>query len=353
MILSELSIHHLRNIISASIKLHPRFNFIVGPNGSGKTSVLEALYLLSCGHSFRSREISPLITHNESSLTLFAKAVDSKSVSIQKSQNTPTLIKLNHQFCRTTSELAYALPCLVVYSDVFEIINAGPSTRRSVLDWGMFHVKHNYLPVLKDYKKVLKHRNALLRSRAPYNQFIPWDEQLSSLAEQLDEFRKSYFIRLQERFFEVLNQLTAVSCTISYYKGWDRKGAEKPLSDILKEQFEADCHRMYTQYGAHQADLIITSDENHAKQVLSRGQQKMILLALKLAQGLLVESDVLYLFDDFTAELDARHLSALINYLNRAKGQYVLTTTQMDESLRSLLVPDINCVELDKICTQS
>ncbi|MBI2785649.1 MAG: AAA family ATPase, partial [Legionella longbeachae] len=93
MILSELKIHHLRNIASAQFDLNSRFNFISGPNGSGKTSILEALYLLGCGHSFRSREISPIISHEEATMTVFARSLHQETISIQKSRTQPTQIK--------------------------------------------------------------------------------------------------------------------------------------------------------------------------------------------------------------------------------------------------------------------
>lgn len=329
MILTELKIHHLRNISSTHINLNSRFNFIVGPNGSGKTSILEALYLLSCGRSFRSREISPIISHDQDLLTVFSRTADSESISIQKSRSSPTRIKLNNQFCNSTSQLAYALPSQIIYSDLFNIIDAGPSIRRSVLEWGMFHVKHHYLALWKDYKKALKQRNALLKTRSSYTHFIPWDKQLSSLGNQLHELREEYFSVWESAFYNVLHELTDVSCSIKYYKGWDKKNSGARLEDILYESFQSDCQRQYTQHGAHQADIIIESEETKAKNILSRGQQKIILIALKLAQCDLIEQECLYLFDDFSSELDEVHLKNLFNYISQRPGQYLFTTTQL------------------------
>lgn len=335
MILTELKIHNLRNISLAHLELNSRFNFISGANGSGKTSILEALYLLSCGHSFRSREISPLVTHGHASFTVFARAAQQETISIQKSSSQLTQIKLNNQFCSSTSQLAYALPCQIFYSDIFQIIYAGASIRRSVLDWGLFHVKHNYLALLKDYKRVLKHRNALLKKHAPYAHFIPWDKQLSELAEQLDYLRRDYFGLWEQEFTKVLSKLSNLSCSISYFKGWDKRNSGKTLTAILEENFESDNHKLYTQYGAHQADIVIESNESKAKQILSRGQQKIILMALKLAQGNLVEQDCLYLLDDLPAELDELHQQKVLSYLASRKGQYIITTNADIARLRS------------------
>lgn len=341
MILTDLKIHNLRNISSAHIILNSRFNFIIGANGSGKTSILEALYLLSCGHSFRSREISPIIAHDQSLLTVFTRAVDQDTISIQKSCSDPTQIKLNNLFCTSTSQLAYALPCQIFYSDIFQIIDAGPGVRRSVLDWGMFHVKPNYLALWKEYKKVLKQRNALLKTHAPYAHFIPWDQQLNQLAIQLDELRQEYFLQWRIKFYAVLEQLTDCTCTIEYFKGWDKKATGKSLDQILAEHFHSDNQKLYTQYGAHQADIYIESKYTKAKHVLSRGQQKIILIALKLAQGALLEHDCLYLFDDLVAELDESHQIRLLNFLCQRKGQYVITSVNHMEFVSQL--PDNEC----------
>lgn len=333
MILTELKIHNIRTIENAHLVLNPRFNFISGANGSGKTSVLEALYLLSCGHSFRSREISPIITHQKADLTVFARSVEHETISIKKAPAEITQIKLNNQFCSSTSQLAYALPCQIIYADIFQIIDAGSSVRRSVLDWGLFHVKHNYLSIWKDYKKILKHRNALLKKRAPYDQFIPWDKQLNTLGEHLHELRLNYFDEWQSVFYKVLQQLTDSSCTIEYFKGWDKKQSGQDLFHILADNFQSDCTRQYTQHGAHQADIIIESNDIKARQILSRGQQKIILIALKLAQGQLLERDCLYLFDDLLAELDNDHLNRLFHYLAANKGQYVITSVNKWDGL--------------------
>ncbi|KTD42799.1 DNA replication/repair protein RecF [Legionella parisiensis] len=337
MILSELKIHHLRNILSVHLGLCPRFNFIFGPNGSGKTSVLEGLYLLSCGHSFRSREISPIISYEQSSLTVFARSQQEETISIQKSYSEPTQIKLNSQFCSTTSQLAYALPCQIFYADIFQIIDAGPSERRSLLDWGLFHVKQNYHALWKEYRRVLKQRNALLKQHAPQIQFIPWDKQLSQLAIQLHLYREEYFKKWEEEFTTVLSELSHIDCKITYYKGWDKKCSGKNLEYILSECFTSDLQKTYTQFGAHQADILIEINQNKAKQILSRGQQKIILISLRLAQANLLEQDCLYLIDDLPAELDEVHQMKVMHYLAKRKGQYVITSTTNPQQLISAI----------------
>lgn len=326
MTLEFLQIQNLRNINSARLNLHPKLNIIVGVNGSGKTSFLEAIYLLGSGHSFRTREITPLIRHGADSLNVFARTNDEQTISIQKSASAPTKVRLNSYPCQSSSELAHFLPCQVFYQDVFQIIDAGPSVRRSLLDWGLFHVKQNYHPLWKDYRRALKQRNTLLRQKASQRHIEPWNLILDDLANQLDILRADYFELLNREFIVILQQLTDLHCSLHYYKGWDRKGSNKSLVSILTDNYHSDLQRQFTQYGAHQADLVVESNDFKVKQYLSRGQQKIILLALKLAQTSLIADPCVHLCDDLSSELDSEHLIRLLKVIDRIKGQFFITS---------------------------
>lgn len=332
MSLSFLQIQNLRNIKSARFNLDPHINLIIGPNGVGKTSFLEAIYLLGSGHSFRTREIKPLVARESETLTVFARTYDEQSISIQKSLALPTQVRLNSYSCHTSSELAYFLPCQVFYQDLFQIIDAGPSVRRSLLDWGLFHVKHPYHLLLKDYKRALKQRNSLLRQKAKESHFEPWNLIIADLALKVDEYRLNYMSQLEVEFNKTLAQLTDFDCTLHYYKGWDRKGLNKSLSAILKESYQLDIQRQFTQYGAHQADITIECSNSKAKLYLSRGQQKIVLIALKLAQTKLMDRNCLFLCDDLSSELDNEHLKRLFSLISQSKGQFFITAIN-EESL--------------------
>jgi DNA replication and repair protein RecF len=329
--IADLNIHQVRNILSASLVFHPQCNFIYGDNGSGKTTLLESIYLLCNGHSFRTREISPLVSEGESSLTVFAKLSTEETISIQKSLMGLTQAKINRYPCLSSSELARFLPCQVFYQNIFQVIDAGPSVRRSLLDWGLFHVEQSYLEIWKNYRLVLKQRNALLRQKAKYALFKPWDHQLATLAIALHEKRHLYFEQWYRCFQQLLPQLTDVPCTLQYYKGWDKKESGRDLATILEDQFDQDLQRQYTFSGAHQADIFFDLTSKKAKLLLSRGQQKIVLLALKLSQASLLEQACIYLFDDLTSELDAHHISRFIQYLPSINGQVFMTA--MDDQL--------------------
>jgi len=329
MSLERLDIHHVRNITAARLVLHARFNVFYGQNGSGKTSLLESIYLLGSGHSFRTRENSALVAYDQDKLTVFAEKVSGDSVSIQKSQ-TGTVVRLNQAPCRRSSDLARHLPCQVFYQDIFEIMDAGSAIRRSLLDWGLFHVKPEYNTAWKDYRRVLKHRNALLKQGTNRHALAPWDKQLVELAYVLDAFRAEYFSVWSDAFNTVLEKLTPLTCRISYEKGWDKQHTGQDLATILIEQFERDAARQYTHSGAHQADILFETVGSKAKQTLSRGQQKIILIAMKLAQAELLPDACTYLFDDVTTELDAQHVQRFFDLIDAVVGQFFFTSIEAD-----------------------
>lgn len=332
MILEQVQISNLRNLSALRLNLHPHINLISGLNGSGKTSFLEAIYLLGTGRSFRAREIASLITYNQNQLTVFAKTADEQSISISKSLSSVTTVRINSAPCVSSSDLAHFLPTQVFYQDIFQIIDAGPGVRRGLLDWGLFHVKHQYHSIWKDYRRALKQRNALLKKQVTQQELLPWNKILSELGEQMDEMRREYIFELNTQFHNTLKKLTSIDCELHYYKGWDKRNEGKSLEKALSDSFANDCYRQYTHYGPHQADLIFMSDEHKSKLHLSRGQQKIILFALKFAQASLLQNDCVYLIDDISAELDAQHLSSLLTYISSKKGQFILTS-HTDESI--------------------
>lgn len=324
--ISQLQVINLRNLEQIKTILHGNNNIIFGDNGSGKTSLLESIYLLTTGHSFRSRETSNLISFTQDALSVKAKLTDGQILSVIKHKKNGTLAQINDIKCHNSSSLARFLPTQVIYADIFQILDTGPTIRRALLDWGLFHVKHEYHLLWKKYIKIVKHRNSLLKLQRPPREFVPWDQLLVQHAEWLHEYRDIYFQQWSEQFKKVLAQITDIACSINYFPGWDCAG--ETLTKQLQDSYHSDKIRGYTQIGSHHADVRIKINENLAKKTLSRGQQKIVLIALKIAQAMLLKQPCVLLFDDIAAELDKVHLRRIGSLLSSLPGQKIITTVE-------------------------
>lgn len=326
MSIEQLHLHNLRCFQQQRFHFDAKHNFICADNGKGKTSLLEAIYLLSCGHSFRTRETPPLIHHGADAFTLYARLADGNQISLQKSLLKDNIIKVNDAPCLRTSDLAYYLPCQIYYQDIFAILDAGPLIRRSLLDWGVFHVEHSYHQGLKEYRYNLKNRNALLKQKREKSEFTPWNQTMDRLAEQLHQQRRTYIEKLNVVLQSVLAELVDFNCSISYEKGWDRRKENISYAEQLEQDFARDLLKGYTHSGIQQADLTFKVEGNIlAKKTLSRGQQKMLLLATKIAQTLCLEKPCVHLFDDVFAEVDAKHSKKIIEYILGLDGQVFIS----------------------------
>lgn len=337
MTLRRLSAHNFRNLKAVDIELSPQLNIFYGDNGSGKTSILEAISTLSLGRSFRSRKFKTMINYDADAYTVFGRVnLNSHEdqpatllpIGVQRTRQGEVLIKKGGQPCASAAELAEALPIRVMNGHSFSLLEGAPLVRRQFLDWLVFHVEHDFFPVWHNYEKCLKHRNSLLR-RGKIDPVLitPWDRELSALASRLDSFRQQAFDRLQPVFsrllegFEGLEQLS-----LRYYRGWD---AEQDFWALLEQTRARDLELGYTLQGAHRADVRIMAGKTAAVDVLSRGQQKIVVSALLIAQGMVYTEQrqrrCVYLIDDLPAELDEHFRRTLAGWLRAMGGQVFVT----------------------------
>lgn len=329
MSLSSLSIHNLRNIADITLNPGARLNFIFGPNGSGKTSILEAIYLLGRGRSFRSAYSKRIISYGEQSLTLFGKYNNQESDNNLGIQIKDSRIKakLDGQFLKKSSDLALVLPLLLITPDGEKLIKGSPRQRRRFLDWGLFHVERDFLKLWQRYNRVLAHRNAALRQGRI--SLSPWNLQLIEVGEELDLQRRNYAKQLSIMAQACFKELIDIENTeFIYQSGWNR---EQTFSESINSHIESDINAGFTQRGPHRADLVMQVNGKSAAEYLSGGQQKLAACALLLAQARLYSSkfdrSCILLVDDLPAELDLKHRKALLDMLYSIPGQAFITST--------------------------
>lgn len=344
MTLNRLSIQNLRNIEEVNIFPSAQVNLIFGENGSGKTSLLEAVNLLALGRSFRSHKHKPLIRHHQTSFTVFGKVrTDDGSdvpIGVTRTLEGEVIFKANGMAVPSAAELASFLPVQVINSETFLLLEGSPKVRRQFIDWLVFHVEHAFFPAWKALQRCLKHRNSLLRhDRIDALELAPWDQELVFLTEKIHEFRLASFQQFQEVFDELCKEFIKVDgIKLGYYRGWDK---DKNYIDVLNASLERDYRIGYTQSGSHRADLRITVNGQDAADILSRGQQKLLVCALKIAQGYVFRKITgrkpIYLVDDLPAELDEKHRALLVKWLVKMDTQVFITGVEREVLVSSWL----------------
>lgn len=342
MTLQRLFIQNLRNIEGVDFTPSARVNLIFGENGSGKTTILEAINLLALGRSFRSHKHKPLIRYQQPAFTVFGRVhTDDHSevpIGISRSMDGEASFKANGVTVASAADLAVYLPVQVINSDTFLLLEGSPKVRRQFIDWLVFHVEPQFYPTWKAIQRCLKHRNSLLRrDRIDSFELASWDQELVALTEKIHELRAACLVEFEASLSELLSEFVKVDgIKLSYYRGWDK---ERDYRSILAEGFERDQRLGYTQMGSHRADLKITVNGLDAAELLSRGQQKLLVCALKIAQGYVFSRMTgrksIYLVDDLPAELDEKHRELLVHWLDAMQTQVFITGVEQEALLSS------------------
>ena len=331
LIVSRLKIENLRNIRQAELEPHPSLNYFSGSNGAGKTSVLEAVSLLSRGRSFRTKQASELTGGEGRSYRVFAEGADASGTNHRlglQRQGGNWKARLDGAVIKQLSQLSRVLPTVVMEPDSHLLVGGVPEYRRRYLDWGMFHVEPGFLDLWRNFSKALKQRNSALR-RSQTDVLDSVDDVLARYGSELAEFRKRHAQKVSERMEDMLKALkTRVqSVEIRYQKGWK---ADSYLASLQKRR-SRDLERCTTTSGPHRADLNLLCDGVPARAVLSRGEQKAFAAAMLLTQANLLSEakrKPVLLLDDLVSEFDRDHFLTVLD--KSLEGEYQVWVTGTD-----------------------
>ncbi len=334
--IDQLLIDNFRNLIKIQLNPQPGINIFYGQNGSGKTSLLEAIYFLGLGRSFRSHLIQRIIhQHAEQFLLLAQLKQDHQTISIgmERSRHGDKRIRLNGEFIHSLAPLAQHLPLQLLTSDSHRYFHEGPKPRRQFLDWGVFHVEHGFYPHWILFQKALKQKNAGLKSNLPYSQIEIWDREIIPLAHLFDQYRKKHVESLQIIFAELINSfLPEIPLHLRYSRGWPE---DKNLDELLITHRIRDQQLGYTYYGPQRADLTVYTEKTPVSDILSQGQQKLAAYALHLAQGILLQRLInrspIYLIDDLPSELDSTKRKFVAEILSKLQAQVFITAINLHD----------------------
>jgi len=315
MAIRQLSLTDFRNLRSTTLEFDSRVNLVTGDNGSGKTSLLESIYVLCQADSFRTHQLRQCINHSKSSFLLFGRFDDFKA-GLSKSDK-KLEIHVNGESIKRRSELVRRVPVLVLNCDSFALISGTPQQRRTFIDWCLFHVEQSYANLWAEYRHALRQRNKLLKSRKDLKLLTYWDDHLVGPSRLLHEMRQRQCSELNELLHSEFSALLAdIPLEMLYRRGWP-EGMD--LGDVLVAQKQRDIQSGFTNSGIHRDDLLFTSAGVKAAEVLSRGQSKRLCLALVMASlkmvGVQTGKQIILLIDDLHSELDNKAQSKVYQQL--------------------------------------
>ena len=318
----------------------PGINLILGPNAAGKTTLLEAIYALGRGRSFRgaaSELAGPQGPRWVVQGELAATGQPATRVGLGWSPD-GMQIRID-QADRALQDLAHASAVEVLEPDSHRLLEDGPVYRRRYLDWGVFHVEHRFYPAWRRFQRAHKQRNQALHDGLERAAVEAWNEEIAAAGEEVTAYRAAHVQALQEPLrAEVGALLGDLSWSLELKRGW---AAEHSLAEALRGHYDTDRKRGTTVSGPHRAELKLRLAGHAAKHHASRGQQKMLIAALLLAQAGLIRAQTgrtpILLLDDFPAELGPRFQQALIERLQRYDGQCFVTSIERTAALERVL----------------
>ena len=337
--LDKVQLTDFRNIQNASFIPSRSLTLISGKNGSGKSSLIEALYYLGYGRSFRTNKHESAIRHDADRFSIFTRCAGDDgnviNIGLQRSRHEQFVCSINGNHSHRLADLVSLIPVQLFTPQSTDLIIGSPGERRRFIDWGLFHVEHEFNLLFQTFQKLLKTRNTLLKRQAnlsaPENAY--WEQQFQTVGEHLSEKRKDYIGRLQPIFNAICSEfLPEFSLEISYYKGWDKDAS---LIESLTRKRDYDTKVGYTTSGPHKSDLRFKVDGSAAQEVLSRGQLRMAVAALQLSQTTLFQQETsrrsIFLLDDVGAELDLDKRERFIDGLVAMDTQLFVTAIEREQ----------------------
>ncbi len=329
--LVQLNWQAFRHLKTGAIQPGQHLNVIHGRNAAGKTSLLEAIHFLARARSFLTHRSAQLI-HRQANQVIVGGSIHvsgaAHRLGIQHGEG-ETRVRLDGQDIHALSESAWLLPIQVINTEAQRLLTDSPEVRRAFLNWGVFHVEPSYRALWRRYQKALKQRNAALRT-GDNKLAAVWEPEMATAGDHVHERRKEFLRVVLAAALDIASQwLPNVALNWRYRPGWP---TDSSLAEILASAREREFTQGYSLYGPHRADFKLIADGIEAEKILSRGQQKLLVAALRLA---LIEywgnHDMprpVVLVDDLPAELDETHRSDLVKRLEAINAQVFVTAIE-------------------------
>lgn len=313
--LTSVTIENFRCIEHAGLEFDPRSTGVIGANASGKTSLLEAIYYLGHGRSFRTHQADKLRRSGTNFFRVVGKLESPRGLLTAGLEHGDgrTRGHLAGQGISGIADIAEVLPLQVIDPGVHRLVEEGSSRRRRLMDWGVFHVKHEFLGYWRRYQRALAQRNAALRTTDAEELIRPWEHDFYAAGIEVDRLREEYVRHLSPHFEALGARLVGPGTSLVYRRGWPQ---DLDLREALHASISRDLRLKTTHVGPHRADIGFVVEGVAARDRVSRGQQKMLAAAFILAQlqchSALGAPPTTLMLDDPAAELDVDNLGKLL-----------------------------------------
>lgn len=335
MSLKNIEIHNFRIYEHAVFDFDPRFNLVTGGNASGKTSLLEAIHFLATGKSFRSATVDAMLRRGAEQTFVTAKIDSGDNITHAGISATTSTKKISLNGTETVrmADLAKQIPLLVISPDSHFSFMQAPKQRRSVLDWLLFHVEPDFGQIWVRYQRALHQRNAALRDGKQEKSINAWGDELAPLGEFIHNSRVSVLSKVTNQYRKITDILIGnESVDIDLLPGWN---TDVGLLAAYQADFFKDTTKGFTHSGPHRNDLRIFINGKDSQEQASHGQNKLLVIALRLAQiscfQAMTGRKCCLLVDDLPAELDALHREKLVRILGETNTQVFVTATDHDQ----------------------
>lgn len=327
--LARVAIENFRRIETAELTLDPRGTGILGNNAAGKTSLLEAIFFLSHARSFRTNDRNKLLRTGTKFFRVVGDVETARGRLTAGSEYAQgkTVTRLAGDSISSIAEVAEILPIQLIDPGVHRLIEEGSSRRRRLLDWGVFHVKQEFLHYWRRYQRTVRQRNAALRAGEATSLITAWEPELVECGALLDAARSEYIVGLQGLFSELSGELLDEPAQLEYRRGWP---ADLSLAQAFEDARSRDQRLKTSTVGPHRADVAFHLKGKAARDLVSRGQQKLLASAFILAQisyrSVQATTPTCLLLDDPAAELDVDNLGKLLRVIDAVPSQLIVTS---------------------------
>jgi DNA replication and repair protein RecF len=334
---AHVRLWNFRNYERLDQTLDPGLNVLYGPNAQGKTSFLEAVYLVSSTRMLRGAKDSEAIRSGQSMARVAVELAESRTeIAMVVEPGKRKIASLNKIALPRAADVIGRLPCVCVTSTDMEIVRGSPDERRLLMDLELTQLSTAYLNNLAQYKRALEHRNALLRraqeSHVADGEFETWEEILGRTGSAIRDARRVLIAAIEPLAAAVHADLAAGEALLLGYEAKDPALGPEEACTALQGARARDIARGGTSVGPHRDDLAIQVDGRDARYFASQGQQRSAVLAIKLATHLNQTSvrgeRPLLLLDDILSDLDQSRRSELVSWILEHAGQAILTCTE-------------------------